>query len=70
MNRSRSFARGGPIHPISGTLTGSEQRRAPAKKSLRTRRAFTLETLCSGAESATTRGAPWLADAMGAGSAR
>ncbi len=67
MRRSQSLARGGPTHPISGTLSGSEQRRALAEKSLQTRRAFTLKTFCRGAERARTRGAPWLADVMGAG---
>ena len=70
MNRSRSFAWGGPANPISGTLTGSEQRRAPAQKSLRSRRAFVLETLCRRAEGTTTRGTPWLNVVMGAVSAR
>lgn len=69
MSRSRSFAWGGPNGPISETLTGSEQCRASAEKSLRPRRAFTLETLCRRAEGA-TRGAPWLVEVMGAGSVR
>jgi hypothetical protein len=59
MKRSRSFAWGGPASRVSVTLTGTEKRRVPAEKSLRSRRAFPLETLCRDMRDATTRGAPW-----------
>lgn len=70
MQRSRSFARGGPVNSVSGTLIQAEQHRAPAKKSLQTRRASNVAILCRGDEDATPRGDTWLAEVMEAVSAR
>jgi hypothetical protein len=70
MQRSRSFAWGGPATSISGTLTEAEEHRASARKSLHTRRASDPETLCRGVEDATSRGEAWLAGVLEAVSAR
>jgi hypothetical protein len=70
MERSRFIAWGGPTDPISGQLTRASKSRAPAKKSLRTRRASTPEPVCRALGGSATRGAPWLAEGMGAVSAR
>lgn len=70
MQRSRSFAWGGPATSISGTLTEAEEHRASARKSLHTRRASDLERLCRGDEGVTLRGEAWLAEVLGAVSDR
>src|SRR5688572_20955673 len=64
------FRLGRTGHPGQRDVTKVEQHRASARESLHTRRAFDLERLCRGDAGVTLSGEAWLAEVLGAVSAR